>query len=141
MAREPPKKPKAGKSAGEAGPEKDGGDPQEPSLARRFAQLVEDRARDKRRLAARRLTATEVAALLRGTDTTDPLATIIDAEALAEAIAELPGRRRGILLAVLDKTPRKVVAKRFGLTVREVDAELQHALEHGLRHLQRGKAR
>lgn len=98
-------------------------------------------AADRRRAETRHLTATEVDELLEFPDDAPDPARIVEGRselrALERAIAELPERRRIIFKAVvLDKTPRRELAKRFGISIRTVDIEVQRALEYGARRLQ-----
>ena len=52
------------------------------------------------------------------------------------ALADLPRRRRAILVAVLrGDGSRRTIAGRFGISVRTLEAEVRAALEHVLRHL------
>lgn len=99
-------------------------------------------AADRRRAEMRKLTVSEVDALLDVADDAPDPAQVAEARselaALEAALAELPARRRAIFKAVLlDDTPRKDLAKRFGVSVRTVDFEVQRALEHGMRRLKR----
>lgn len=103
-------------------------------------------AADKRRSEARRLTTDEVDVLLDIADETPDPARIVEARsellALERALLEMPERRRAIFRAVLlEKQPRSELAKRFGISVRTVDIEVQRALEQGARHLQGNFAR
>lgn len=51
--------------------------------------------------------------------------------ALADALDELPSRRRAIfIMARLDELPHRIIAERTGLSVRMVDRELRKALDH-----------
>lgn len=52
-------------------------------------------------------------------------------DALAQALDELPPRRRAIfIMARVDELPHRVIAERTGLSVRMVDRELRKALDH-----------
>lgn len=98
-------------------------------------------AADRRRAETRHLSSTEIDALLDFADDAPDPARIVEGRselrALERAISELPERRRLIFKAVLiDKTPRRELAKRFGVSIRTVDIEIQRALEHGARRLQ-----
>lgn len=135
MARKPPETPKARTS--KSGAPQGAAEPRKAALLRCLVQLARKQARDRRRSAARRLTAAEIAGLLGSADAIDTA----HARALEQAVVALPPRSRAILLAVLENTPRRTVARRFGLSVRAVDNELQRALEQGLGHLQRPPAR
>lgn len=97
-------------------------------------------ATDRRRAEARRLNAAEVDSLLDIPDEMPDAERVVEArselQALSRALAELPERRRLIFKAVLlDNIPRREIAKRFGITQRTVDLEVQRALAHGERHL------
>ncbi len=99
---------------------------------------------DRQRTDARRLLATEIEALLDLPDDTPDPARIVEArselEALERALAEMPERRRAIFkAALLDKVPRREIAKRFGVSIRTVDTEIQRALEYGARRLQESR--
>lgn len=51
--------------------------------------------------------------------------------ALAQALDELPPRRREIfIMARIDELPHRVIAERTGLSARMVDRELRKALDH-----------
>jgi RNA polymerase sigma-70 factor (ECF subfamily) len=52
-------------------------------------------------------------------------------QALAQAVEQLPPRRRAIFIAArLEQLPHKTIAERQGITVRVVDRELKAALDH-----------
>ena len=54
-----------------------------------------------------------------------------DIEALKRAIAQLPARRRQIVIAAcMEEIPRRTIAKRLGISVRTVQAELKEALQY-----------
>ncbi|MTD92730.1 sigma-70 family RNA polymerase sigma factor [Hyphomicrobium sp. xq] len=98
-------------------------------------------AADRRRAETRYLTTTEIDTLLDFADDAPDPARIVEGRselrALERAIAEMPERRRAIFQAVLvEKTPRRELAKRFGISIRTVDIEVQRALEYGARRLQ-----
>lgn len=91
---------------------------------------------------ARRLTVRETEALLDIADDMPDPARIVEArseiEALKRALAELPARRREIFIAVWrDETPHQAIAAHFGVTVRTIQIELRHALEHCAARLNR----
>ncbi|TWT03889.1 RNA polymerase sigma factor [Reyranella sp. CPCC 100927] len=96
-----------------------------------------------RRIAERRhLTDQETEALLALPDETpDPARTIearSEVEALKRALAEIPTRRRAIFLAAwVEEAPQQDIAARFGISVRTVQIELKHALEHCAARLER----
>ncbi|RUL75245.1 RNA polymerase sigma factor [Dyella choica] len=99
-------------------------------------------ASDQRHAEARYLTGSEVEDLLNvGTDTLDP-ARVVHAEqevqALGQALAELSGRQRAILIAArVEDVAQEEIARRFGISVRMVGKELKKALEHCGRRLDR----
>jgi RNA polymerase sigma-70 factor (ECF subfamily) len=97
-------------------------------------------ATDRRRAEARRLSTAEIDSLFDLPDETPDAFRVVEARselrALERAMAELPERRRLIFRAVLmDNTPRQELAKRFGITQRSVDLEVNRALAFGARHL------
>jgi RNA polymerase sigma factor (sigma-70 family) len=97
-------------------------------------------AADRRRAEARRLSVGEVDALFDLADEAPDASRVVEArselQALERAMAELPERRRLIFKAVLvDNTPRQELAKRFGITQRSVDLEVNRALAFGARCL------
>ncbi|WP_174263724.1 RNA polymerase sigma factor [Hyphomicrobium sp. CS1BSMeth3] len=101
-------------------------------------------ATDRRRAEARKLTSGEVDALLNvADDAPDPERTAeakSELRALEQALAELPERRRAIFVAALvENVPRRDLARRYNISVRTVDFEVQRALEHGLRRLQESR--
>lgn len=54
-----------------------------------------------------------------------------EVQALADAMQDLPPRRRAIFIASrVEQLPHKVIAERYSLTVRIVDRELKAALDH-----------
>ncbi|MTD92758.1 sigma-70 family RNA polymerase sigma factor [Hyphomicrobium sp. xq] len=100
-------------------------------------------ARDRMRNAgARYLSAAEVDSLLEIPDETpDPAREAegrSDLRALELILRELPLRQREILLAArLDNMPRQEIARRFGISRRLVEKELQRAQEYCLAHRER----
>src|SRR5262245_15807272 len=59
--------------------------------------------------------------------------------ALKRVIAELPARRREILMAIcVDEVPLRQVAERFGVSVRTIQVELKQAMVHCAVCLDRG---
>jgi len=97
---------------------------------------------DRRRAEARRLTTGEVEALIDIADPTPNPEQIVEArsefEHLKQAVAELPQRRREILLAArLDDVPNREIAKRYGVTVRTIEIELKAAVAHCASRLER----
>jgi RNA polymerase sigma factor (sigma-70 family) len=92
-------------------------------------------AADRRRSEARRLERSEVELLLQvEVDEFDPeriAAARSSVRGLAQALAELPERRRAIFLAA--RTEGKAIseiAARFGISTRMVERELKQALDH-----------
>lgn len=104
-------------------------------------QIALNIAADRRRAETRRMTATEVDALLDLADEAPDPAQVAEARselrALQRVMEEMPERRRAIFRAVLlENVPRRVVAEKFGVSTRTVDIEVQRALEYGARRLQ-----
>lgn len=95
-------------------------------------------ARDRMRGShARYLIASEVASLLDVPDTAPDPGRIAEArsevERRAQSLRELPERERRILLAArIEGAPRRETARRFGISLRLVERELQHAQEYCL---------
>lgn len=99
-------------------------------------------ATDRRRAEARRLTTDEVDALLNiADDTPDPMRITqarSELQALEAIMLELPSRQRAILLAArLEEMPRREIAKRFRISVRLVQRELQEAQDYCAARLRR----
>jgi len=93
----------------------------------------------------RRMTASEVDAMVEiPDDMPDPTRVVearSDIEALKHALAELPTRRREIVLAAaFNDVPYRVLAARFGVTVRTIQIEMKHALAHCAQRLDRPSA-
>ncbi|WP_342727750.1 sigma-70 family RNA polymerase sigma factor [Bradyrhizobium sp. B097] len=95
-------------------------------------------ARDRQRNTdSRTLSAAEVDGLLEIADgAPDPEQVArarSDLRGLEAILHELPARRRAILLAArLDQMPRQEIARRFGISLRLVELELQRAQEYCL---------
>lgn len=97
---------------------------------------------DRQRSESRRLTLGEIDDLL---DVADPSPDPADSaqsraelEQLVRAMEELPERRRGILLAVrVEGLTQPEVARRFGVSLRLVELELQRAQEYCAARLDR----
>lgn len=92
-------------------------------------------AQDRRRAEKRYLTAVEIDSLLNLADDTPEPAQVAEArsdlQALEAVLAELPARRRTILLAArVDDMPRQEIADRLGISLRLVSKELQLAHEY-----------
>jgi RNA polymerase sigma factor (sigma-70 family) len=106
-----------------------------------------NRARNQIRADSRLATADDVEATFGNLvdDAPDPAKTAearSDFLAFEKAFAELPPRRRGILLASLkDGLSSRDIAQRVGLSKRRVDAELKLAREHCARALLKYRAK
>lgn len=92
-------------------------------------------ANDRRRVENRRLTVDEVDALLDIPDERPDAARVIEDRSelslLKRAIAELPERRRNVLLlSRVEGLPNREIAARLGLTVRTIETDLKQAVEH-----------
>lgn len=99
-------------------------------------------AKDRRRSQARLLSASEIAAITDIPDETPDPSIVVDArlelKALERALAELPARRRDVFIAAhVEQLPHDQIARRFGINVRTVEFDLQHAIEHLSRRLGR----
>lgn len=99
-------------------------------------------ALDRQRAEKRRLHASEIDHLVHIADDMPGPARIVEArddvQALVRAIAELPPRRRAILLAArLEGMPQRDIAKRLGISLRLVEKELRLAQEQCAEKLQR----
>jgi len=96
-----------------------------------------DVAAEREHREVRKLTASEVAALLDDAATDDPT-DAAELQTLVRALAEMQERRRAIFKAVLrNGASRQDIADRFGVSLNTVNFEVQQALEHGLRCLGR----
>jgi RNA polymerase sigma-70 factor (ECF subfamily) len=98
----------------------------------RMALNVAANERDSQK---RRLDYSEVDPLMKlDKDEIDPervAAARSEISALAQALDELPPRRRAIfIMARVDELPHREIGERTGLSVRMVDRELRKALEH-----------
>jgi len=101
-------------------------------------------ARDRQRTEDRRLTTNEVEALLtvqdEAPDSERTVAARSDLRALEAVMAELPPRQRAILLAArLDGLPRREIARRYRISVRLVQRELQEAQDYCAARMKRQK--
>ena len=101
-------------------------------------------AAELRRVEIRRLTKLEADAITREQDDTfDPeriAAGRREIETLADALDELPPRRREIFLAArLDEVTTEVLAKRLGLSTSTVERELRRAFDHCIERLNKKK--
>ena len=100
-------------------------------------QVALNAARDTQRGERRHLTAAEIDGLLHLPDDKPGPEHAAEARSdlrrLEAALAELPPRRRAILLAArLDDMPRQEIARRLGISLRLVSKELRLAHEHCL---------
>ncbi|GLK85603.1 RNA polymerase sigma factor [Ancylobacter defluvii] len=101
------------------------------------ANIATDLVRRENR---RRLTSAEIDDLLEVPDpAADPEARLIAkdrVERMLEALAELPVRRRAILVAArLEGIPHRTLAETHGISTRTVEIEIQKALAHCARAL------
>ncbi|MNR78008.1 putative RNA polymerase sigma factor FecI [compost metagenome] len=92
-------------------------------------------AEDQRKSNARMLSVPEIEGLYEMADElADPSRTFearTEIDALERALAELPKRRRLIVIAArVDEMPHREIALRFGISVRTVEKELRAGLEH-----------
>lgn len=99
-------------------------------------------ANDRRRAESRRLTVDEVDSLLDIPDDRPDAARVIEdrseVDLLRRAIAELPERRRRVLvLSRIEGVPNREIAERLGVTVRTVEIDLKQAIEHCAERLKR----
>jgi len=90
---------------------------------------------DRQRAESRRLSAAEVDSILEVADPApgppDAAQTRSDLDALIRTMEELPERRRNILLAArIEGLTQPEVARRFGISLRLVELELQRAQEY-----------
>lgn len=90
---------------------------------------------DRQRSESRRLSASEVESILEIADPAPGPAEVAqtrsDLDALIRAMEELPKRRRDILLAArLEGLTQPEIARRFGISLRLVELELQRAQEY-----------
>jgi RNA polymerase sigma-70 factor (ECF subfamily) len=103
-------------------------------------------ARDRLRAENRRLTTGEVETLLNVADNVPGPEHIAETrselKALQRVMAELPPRQRAILLAArLEGLPRQEIARRFRISVRMVQRELQDAQDYCAARLKRTSER
>lgn len=92
-------------------------------------------AEDRRKSDSRFLDLPEIEGLYELADElADPVRTVearAELDALEGALAELPRRRRAIIIASrVDETPHREIALRFGISTRTVEKELRAGLEH-----------
>jgi RNA polymerase sigma factor (sigma-70 family) len=101
-------------------------------------------ARDRQRTDERRLTTNEVETLLTIVDDAPDSEQVVmarsDLQALEAVMAELPPRQRAILLAArLDDLPRREIARRYRISTRLVQRELQEAQDYCAARIKRPK--
>jgi RNA polymerase sigma-70 factor (ECF subfamily) len=99
-------------------------------------------AKDRRKSDRRLLSAAEIAAICDVPDDRPDPSTVVEArlelEELDKALNELPERRRQVFLAAhIDQIPHSEIADRFGINVRTIEFDLQHAMEFLSRRLGR----
>ncbi len=92
-------------------------------------------AKDRRRSDAHLLSAAEIDAITDfQDDSPDPSAIAgarLELKALDRALTELPARRRDVFIAAhIEQVSHDEIAARFGINVRTVEFDLQHAMEH-----------
>jgi RNA polymerase sigma factor (sigma-70 family) len=98
-------------------------------------RIVLNAAQDRKRSEKRLLNAVEIESLLHLADEAPDPARVAEArsdlDAFAAVLAELPRRRRAILLAArVDNMPRQEIARRLGISLRLVSKELHLAHEY-----------
>lgn len=99
-------------------------------------------ANDRRRAENRRLTVDEADSLLEIPDDGPDASRVVEDRSelslLRRAIAELPERRRRILLlSRVEGVPHRDIAQSLGVTVRTVETDLKQAVEHCAHRLKR----
>lgn len=92
-------------------------------------------AKDRRKSDRRLLSAAEIASICDipddGADPSMIVEARLELEELGKALAELPNRRRDVFMAAhVEQLPHDEIATRFGINVRTVAFDLQHAMEH-----------
>jgi RNA polymerase sigma-70 factor (ECF subfamily) len=92
-------------------------------------------ARDRHRSEHHLLSATEIATIMDVADERpDPSMVVesrIEMKEFEKALAELPDRRRNVFVSAhLENLTHSEIASRFGINVRTVEFDLQHALEY-----------
>jgi RNA polymerase sigma-70 factor (ECF subfamily) len=101
-----------------------------------LARVALNLATDRQRLETRRARRSDVKAVLEeiideAPGQVEKLESRHELAIFEDAVRELPGRRRAILIAVrLDEEPHQKVAERFGISKRMVQIELKLALQH-----------
>ena len=101
-------------------------------------------ARDRQRTEDRRLTSNEIETLLTIADDAPDAERVVEARSelrmLEAVMAELPPRQRAILLAArLDDLPRREIARRYRISTRLVQRELQEAQDYCAARMKRPK--
>jgi len=99
-------------------------------------------ANDRRRAESRRLTSGEIDSLLDVPDDRPDAARIVEdrseIELLKRTIAELPDRRRQVLLlSRVEAMPNREIAELLGVTVRTIEMDLKQAVEHCAERMKR----
>ena len=99
---------------------------------------------DRRRADIRWLSRNQIAAFLRSeSDAIDPehaFAVKSEFVALERALAELPARSRAVFLAALyEELSYREIAKRFGMSVRSVERDMNRAFDHCTKRLGKHK--
>jgi len=107
-------------------------------LFRTAINLANDRRKSERHL----LSAREIAAITDiSDDGPDPSIVVegrLELQELDKALAELPERRRRVFMAAhIEQLPHRDIAILFGVNVRTIEFDLQHAMEHLSRRLGR----
>ncbi|WP_315799379.1 RNA polymerase sigma factor [Bradyrhizobium sp. SZCCHNR1002] len=107
-------------------------------LFRMALNLAKDHRKGERRL----LNASEIEAIMAlPDDRPGPAAAFesrLEFELFERALAELPQRKRDVFIcAHIELVPHREIATRFGINVRTVEFDLQHAMEHLSRRLGR----
>jgi RNA polymerase sigma-70 factor (ECF subfamily) len=107
-------------------------------LFRTAINIAKDRHRSDHHL----LSATDIATIMDVPDERpDPSVVVesrIEMKEFEKALAELPDRRRAVFVcAHLEHLTHSEIARRFGINVRTVEFDLQHAMEHLGRRLGR----
>ncbi|MGJ5178556.1 RNA polymerase sigma factor [Bradyrhizobium oligotrophicum] len=107
-------------------------------LFRMALNLAKDHRKGERRL----LNASEIEAIMAlPDDRPGPAAAFesrLEFEQFEKALAELPQRKREVFIcAHIELVPHREIAVRFGVNVRTVEFDLQHAMEHLSRRLGR----
>ena len=99
-------------------------------------------AKDRRKSNGYLLSTAEIASIIDIPDEAPDPSVIAEArlelKELEKALGELPDRRRNVFVAAhIEQLPHSEIATRFGINVRTVEFDLQHAMEHLSRRLGR----